>query len=205
MYIISIGCNCEVADFLRANQFRHQSFPFDWIWSSIEFILQTFTTDVFEFTDIGKLQIVKDPPHIGTYVFNNHCKGLQKRICTAVSVHDGDNMTLDAFMCHIPTLNAKYRRRFARLYSILNEDTDVVLVRLVKPSAQGAIEPSPETAETIELFYRFIQGKFKARITLCVVDKEETLQFDAQSSIVKVTSFDVLRQTLLCLQGMSDT
>jgi uncharacterized Fe-S cluster-containing MiaB family protein len=120
MYLISLGCNCEVADFLKANNWRNASYPFDWIWSSIEFIIQVFTTNYFEFTEIEKMNIIKDPPHIGTYVFNNNCKGGSPRICTSVSIHDVDNLTRDEFINRIPDINAKYKRRFERLYNILD-------------------------------------------------------------------------------------
>ena len=132
-----------------------------------------------------------------TYVFNNNCYGSKNRICTAVSVHDGDNLTKQEFITKIPEINAKYTRRFERLYNLLNSDTDVIIVRLIKPKDQGAIENSPETASNLEMLHKLLMYKFQARITFCIVDKDNTINLDNDSNIIKFNSFDELKSYII--------
>ena len=44
MKIISIGCNCDVGFFIKRN-FNNEYYPFDWIWSNIDFVINTFELD----------------------------------------------------------------------------------------------------------------------------------------------------------------
>ena len=57
MKIISIGCNCNVRTFLNDNDFSAESYPFDWIWTNIDFVIKTFETDYFDFTECEKLNV----------------------------------------------------------------------------------------------------------------------------------------------------
>ena len=91
MKIISIGCNCDVGFFIK-NNFNSEYYPFDWIWSNIDFVIKTFETDYFEFTECENLNAVWVPHSKHTYIFNTNCKGDEsERICSAVSVHDSDS------------------------------------------------------------------------------------------------------------------
>jgi hypothetical protein len=171
MKIISIGCNCEVGFFIK-NNFNSEYYPFDWIWSNIDFVINTFETDYFEFTECEKLNPVWDPPHQHTYIFNNNCKGEPARICSAVSVHDADYQSPAKYHSNIPVINEKYKRRFKRLYDILNQNEDVILVRRVLDSRQGAVQPNFDTNEKINYLSDLLSKKCKANITICVVDDE---------------------------------
>ena len=55
MKVISLGNNCDIAQMLRYNNLRKEGYPFDWIWTSIDFLIETFTTDYFVFTECEKL------------------------------------------------------------------------------------------------------------------------------------------------------
>ena len=56
MKFISFGCNCDVKIFFKDNiHVLDKSLPFDWIWTNIDFIIKTFSTDYFEFTEVEKL------------------------------------------------------------------------------------------------------------------------------------------------------
>ena len=111
MKIISIGSSCEVGFFIKKN-FNSEYYIFDWMYSNIDFIIKTFESDYFEFTECEKLNPVWDPPYPHTYIFNNNCKGEKERICSAVTVHDADNHTQKQYISKIPIINEKYKRRF---------------------------------------------------------------------------------------------
>ena len=141
MKVISIGCNCDVGFFIK-NNFNSEYYPFDWIWSNIDFVINTFELDYFEFTECEKLNPVWDPPNQHTYIFNNNCKGDKERICSAVSVHDADFQSQTQYISNIPLINEKYKRRFTRLYDVLNQTEDIILIRKVLDKSQGAVTKS---------------------------------------------------------------
>ena len=172
MKIISLGCNCDVRTFIK-NNFNSESYPFDWIWSNIDFVINTFEKDFFEFTECEKLNPVWVPPNQHTYIFNNNCNGDTERICSAVSVHDADFNTQNEYISNIPLINEKYKRRFLRLYDILNQNEDVILIRKVLDKTQGAVKKSFDTNEKINYLSELLSKKFKANITICIVDNED--------------------------------
>ena len=49
MKVLSLGCNCYVGLFLR-DHYPGPSHPFDWVWSNLEFVLDTFRTNEFVLT-----------------------------------------------------------------------------------------------------------------------------------------------------------
>jgi hypothetical protein len=171
MRIISIGCNCEVGFFIK-NNFNSEYYPFDWIWSNIDFVINTFERDYFEFTECEKLNAVWVPPNKHTYIFNNNCKGNTERICSAVSVHDADFQSQNQYISNIPLINEKYKRRFTRLYDVLNQTEDIILIRKVLDKSQGAVTKSFDTNEKINYLGEILSKKFKANITICIVDNE---------------------------------
>ena len=68
-----------------------ESYPFDWMWTNIDFILKTLESDFLEFTEVEKLNAVWEPNQFHTYILNNGCTGGQTRICSALSLHDADH------------------------------------------------------------------------------------------------------------------
>jgi hypothetical protein len=171
MKVISIGCNCDVGFFIK-NNFNAEYYPFDWIWSNIDFVINTFEKDYFEFTECEKLNAVWVPPNQYTYIFNNNCNGDKERICSAVSVHDADFQTKEQYISNIPLINEKYTRRFKRLYDVLNQNEDIILIRKVLDKTQGAVKQSFDTNEKINYLSELLSKKFKAKITICIVDNE---------------------------------
>ena len=125
--------------FIKQN-FNGETYPFDWIWSNIDFVINTFEKDYFEFTECEKLNSVWSPNSKHTYIFNNNCKGENERICSAVSLHDADSLSQTQYISNIPLINEKYTRRFKRLYDTLNQDEDIILIRKVLDKGQGAVK-----------------------------------------------------------------
>lgn len=164
MKVISIGCNCDVATFIK-NNFNSESYPFDWLWTTIDFIINTFETDYFKFSECEKL-IAEFAGH--TYI---HSGGL-KRTSSAISLHDADGQSESEYISNIPLINEKYKRRFKRLYDTLNQDEDIILIRKVLPLSQGAIKHSVETDEKINYLSELLSKKFKAKITICILDNQ---------------------------------
>ena len=192
MKLISLGCNCSPADFIKKH-FPSEYYPFDWIWSNIEFVLKTFETDSFEFTECEKLNPVWETNSHYTYIFNNNCKGGPIRKCSAICLHDANYQTPDTIAAHIPVINEKYKRRFARLYEALNSDDDIILIRRVLERSQGAVMPVYDSNETLNRLVSLLNNKFRARITLCVVDDGGFLDNSELHADIKVfNSFDEL-------------
>lgn len=193
MKIIGIGCNCDVSSFIK-NNFNSEYYPFDWMWSNIDFVINTFERDYFEFTECEKLNPVwHDPPH-HTYIFNNNCKGYKERICSAVSVHDADFQSQAQYISNIPFINEKYTRRFKRLYDALNQYEDIILIRKVLDKTQGAVKSNFDTNEKINYLSEILSKKFKAKITICVVDDEGHINKNnvLKNNIKVFNSFDEL-------------
>lgn len=192
MKIISIGCNCDVGFFIKRN-FNNEYYPFDWIWSNIDFVINTFEEDYFEFTECEKLNPVWEPPNEHTYIFNNNCKGDKERICSAVSIHDADFQSQTQYISNIPLINEKYTRRFKRLYDALNQDEDIILIRKVLPKTQGAIKKNFDTNEKINYLSELLSKKFKAKILICIVDNEGCINKNNILNNIKVfNSFNEL-------------
>ena len=198
MKIISIGCNCDVGFFIKKN-FNREYYPFDWIWSNIDFVINTFERDYFEFTECEKLNPVWEPPNQHTYIFNNNCKGDKERICSAVSVHDADFQTQTQYISNIPLINEKYTRRFKRLYDALNQNEDIILIRKVLDKTQGAVKKNFDTNEKINYLSELLSKKFKAKISICIVDDEGYINKNNMSNNIKV--FKSFNELLLFIKS----
>jgi hypothetical protein len=185
MKIISIGCNCNVGFFIK-NNFNSEYYPFDWIWSNIDFVINTFERDYFEFTECEKLNCVWEPPNQHTYIFNNNCTGGKERICSAVSVHDADFQSQNQYISNIPLINEKYTRRFKRLYDALNQDEDIILIRKVLDKTQGAVKKNFDTNEKINYLSEMLSKKFKANISICIVDNDGYIDKNNLSNNIKL-------------------
>jgi len=172
MKIISIGCNCDVGFFIKKH-FSSEYYPFDWIWSNIDFVINTFEKDYFEFTECEKLNAVWVPGKPNTHIHNNNCKGEINRICSAVSVHDADLHSELQYISSIPSINEKHKRRFKRLYDVLNSKEDIILIRRVLYREQGAVKKNFDTNEKINYLCELLRNKFNSKITICVVDNED--------------------------------
>jgi GT2 family glycosyltransferase len=169
MKIISIGCNCDVGLFIKKN-YSSEYYPFDWIWSNIDFVIKTFETDYFEFTECDKLNAVWNPPHKHTYIYNNNCNGGEQKTCSALSLHDADNLNKLGYNLKIPIINEKFVRRFKRLYDVLNSNEDVILIRRVLDKDYTNIKKVYETTEKIIHLHKLLTNKFTANIHLYIVD-----------------------------------
>jgi hypothetical protein len=185
MKIISIGCNCDTGFFIKHN-FGAAYYPFDWIWSTIDFVIKTFETDYFEFTECEKLNAIWVPPNEHTYIFNNNCNGNADRICSAVSVHDADHQSKEQYTASIPHINEKYKRRFARLYDALNSGEDIILIRKVLDKKQGAVKKDYDTNEKLNYLSALVSKKFKSKIKICVFDNEGFIRSDALNENIKL-------------------
>ena len=90
----------------------------------------------------------------------------------SVSVHDARFSTQNQYISNIPLINEKYTRRFKRLYEELNKDKEIILIRKVLPKTEGAVKKSFDTTEKINYLSELLSKKFKAKISICIVDNE---------------------------------
>lgn len=185
MKIISIGCNCDVSLFIKKN-YSSVYYAFDWIWSNIDFVIKTFESDYFEFTECEKLNAVWNPPHKHTYIYNNNCNGGENKTCSALTLHDADNLNYSQYVLKIPFINEKFKRRFERLYNVLNTKEDVILIRRVLDKSYTNIKKVYETTEKVSYLYNLLTSKFSANITLCIVDNHQFIDHTVLSKNIKI-------------------
>lgn len=184
MKFISLGCNCDVKIFFKDNiRVYDKSLPFDWIWSNIDFLIKTFSTDYFEFTEVEKLHAFWVSPYPFTYIVNNNCTGETHRICSALSLHDADYQSEEQYISNIPNINEKYKRRFHRLYNILDEEDKVICIRKILPSEQGAINQNVDTKEKVIQLANILNNKFKSNIFIFLVDEEQVIDNDINNEM----------------------
>jgi hypothetical protein len=191
MKVIGLGSNCDVAFFLKKH-YPGEYYPFDWIWSNIEFVIKTFETDMFDFAHCETLTPKWEPGSYHTYFFNNGCTGGKDRICSAASLHDADHYTPDTINAHIPIINEKYKRRFQRLYDTLNSDENIIIVRKVLDKHQGAVKLILDSKESITHLMNLFKKKYKAHITLCLVDDGYFHKEEIHKDVKCFQSFDEL-------------
>jgi hypothetical protein len=197
MKIISIGCNCDVGFFIK-NISNKEYYPFDWIWSNIDFVINTFEKDYFEFTECEKLNAVWVPNVKHTYIFNNNCNGLDERICSAVSVHDADSQSKYEYFKNIQIINDKYKRRFKRLYDLLNSNEEIILIRKVLDRKQNAIKKDYDSNEKLNYLSELLSKKFKANIKIWVIDNENFIKKELLKENIKL--FDSFDEVFLYLK-----
>ncbi len=184
MKVISLGNNCDIAQMLRYNNLRKEGYPFDWIWTSIDFLIETFTTDYFVFTECEKL-ICKSEfnGNSDTYVeYNNNNNNSynelssNNKLIKAISVHDADNMKNENELREkIVEINEKYKRKFERLYSDINNEDKILFVRKISPANEIPLDNTTDTIEKIEELYRLLISKFKCKIIICILDEKGVL------------------------------
>ena len=179
MKVISLGNNCDIAQMLRYNNLRKEGYPFDWIWTSIDFLIETFTTDYFVFTECEKLVCKSEFNGISdTYIEYNKNDSYNElnsnnKLIKAISVHDADNMKNENELREkIVEINEKYKRKFERLYSDINNEDKIIFVRKVSPANEIPLENTRDTIEKIEELYRLLIIKFKCEIIICILDEK---------------------------------
>ena len=117
---ISLGHACGTAEFLQNQGLRTHSYPFDWMLSSLQFIIRTFETDNFDYTQVEKLFVDWPRQSILAHIYSYDCTKEPIIQADCVSVHDADNHNASTFPTCISEINAKYIRRFERLYNVLH-------------------------------------------------------------------------------------
>ena len=199
MKIISLGSNCDSAK-KCCRYYNTEAYPFDWIWSNIDFVLKTFETDFFEFTRVENLNLVVGNGN--NYIFNNKCAGNSVRICSALSVHDADNMTEAEYRTNISRINEKYKRRFERLYEVLNSKEEIYFIRFALENGQGAIKHVPDDYEKLNALMSLLKNKFTASIRLLIVDETNSIQSNSthlNENIKIFQSWEVVNQFIKSL------
>jgi hypothetical protein len=200
MKIISIGCNCNVRTFLNNNNFTTEAYPFDWIWTNIDFVIKTFETDYFDFTECEKLNGMFCSSNKHTYIHNDNCKGGDETICSGLSLHDGFFKSQEDYVSNIPIINEKYKRRFKRLYDVLNSSADIFLIRkVIQKQEYNPVKSIFETDEKINYLSEILSKKFKSNITICVIDDENFLNRNSTKDNIKI--FNDYNELLLFLNN----
>ena len=173
--IISLGSNCKISERLKRYNLKKYTYLFDWMWSSISFIIKFFEKKEFEYCDVSKLNFIWERKSRHTYISNNECKEQKEKICTALSVHDATDFTKDTINEEIPNINERYQRRYNRLLELLNSNKSVLFVRLVKPLSQGAIEKSKETADDYIDLHNIIKNNYNINFFILIIDEDKII------------------------------
>ena len=162
MKIISIGSNCNPRSFIK-KYYRMESYPFDYLITNIDFVINTFETSNFDFCSIKNLYFdYKECKHHQ----NLHIKNKETDY-TALSIHDIKiNEDLSKV---IPVVDEKYKRRFKRLYDILNSEEEVLLIREILDKQDSVIQIN-DTIEKLDYLYNLVQKKFNKSVTMCVIE-----------------------------------
>ena len=196
MKVVSLGCNCDIGYFIKHN-FAHEYYPFEWIWSTLDFVIKVLEEGVIDFMDCEKL-ITNRTPNVNpalnwnTAIYNGDAiyNG------TAASIHDADNMTEEEYIANIPVINERYKRRMNRLMDTLNGEEHICFVRKTLGS-QGHIQPTLDTPEQLNKLVAVLK-KFKAPITLCVLDEEKYID---KNGLHDIQYFDSFHNLWVYLKG----
>lgn len=189
MKIISLGSCCEVSYCIRSFV-SQETYPFDWIWSNIDFVIESFLTGKFEFMACENLYVSWKPPHYYTYIYNRPYTSIENT-STALSLHDARFTSPDVFLndsSAIDNINEKYTRRWSRLLGNLNDPNEhCVLVRFILPKEQKAILSSQESVSKLNMLYSLFtnNSNYVAKITFIVIDNENTILADDANGLDK--------------------
>ncbi len=118
--IISVGSNCEITWNLRS-YFKHEkAYPFDWLITHQNSIVETVRTDFHDLLNIDNLSISADRRTIRCNKFNMlHHHDFER---------DENDLIRDDIERQIPSLRAKYTMLIARLYDSCRSG-NILLVR----------------------------------------------------------------------------
>lgn len=168
---ISLGYSCGTAQSLKNKGLRTHAYPFDWMLTSIQFIIRTFETDHFDFVNVEKLYVDWPRQSVLAHIYSSDCTKDPITQADCVSVHDADNINAEIFKERAPQISEKYSRRFERLYNVINTEGDVYFIRIMTGKNEHPdIRFNHETEENILRLHTLLQNKkFKANIILCVV------------------------------------
>ena len=111
-------------------------------------------------------------------------------------VEDGE---LKTDISNIPLINEKYTRRFKRLYEILNQDEEIILIRKVYSNTYGAVKKIFDTNKKINYLSELLSKKFKAKITICIIDNQGHINKDNISNNIKL--FNSFNELLLFIKS----
>jgi hypothetical protein len=167
---IGLGNSCAIAHEIYKCGLRNASYPFDWMLTSVEFLIRTFETDSFDFTNVEKLHVIFPNSAGSTHIYSSDT--IKNTLyCTAISIHDADNATSITFPNLIEEINEKYKRRFKRLYDVLNNpENNIYLIRmLAKKDSHHQINYTLDNNEGISHLHNILIDKFKAKIILYVI------------------------------------
>jgi len=164
MKIISIGSNCNVRDFIRKN-YNMETYPFDWLITNINFLIDVFETSTLDFCSIENLYY--DFSHNTIHIMNKNTEW------SALSIHDTKGLGLNRqlFIQKIPVINKKYQRRFERLYNVLHSDKEIFLIRQILEEQQS-VSQEHDSLEKLNYLLSLLENKFNKNIIICIVNSE---------------------------------
>ena len=119
---ISIGPYCITAEYIRDNGFRTQSYPFDWIFSSIKMVDHCIK---------DKFKIFLDLSYISENNHSYYDKMLKTNILEKHSYHVYGTYK-DSITFPHDFLHSAFQRRCNRFLDILNSNKKIFLVYTIK-------------------------------------------------------------------------
>ena len=82
---------------------------------------------------------------------------------------------------------------------MLNQEEDIILIRKVLDKTQGAVKNNFDTSEKINYLSELISKKFKAKISICIVDNEGYINKNNILNNIKV--FNSFSELLLFIKS----
>ena len=175
MKIISLGGigGCDLAQALR--NLNQPTYPYDWLITTQSFIINSFN-------DINNFFVFDEK-----YVYNNNNLLVYDK--KAIMLHDFKN-----FFLQKEEVIMKYKRRFERLNETLNNNEDILFVRIYD-NLQEKLNPADyynnilirdeEDIQKWEFFINYIQSKYNnKKIKLLIITSKETICSKTYNNII---------------------
>lgn len=146
--IVSLGSNCEVGIALRSRSLKTESYPFDWIWSNISFIIDIFKNRTKQI-DLDSFNLIIGKEHL--YLHNHQI----------MLVHDFDDYVnivkteenKNELKSKLKSVTETYNRRLERLTNLCLSGKRILFVRLSKINGPSELKEQDSVEKVIELIH----------------------------------------------------
>jgi hypothetical protein len=177
MRVISLGGvgGCQIAGILR--KLNYLTYPYDWLISSQSFVIDSFL-DINNFFNF-KNDFVYDTTKLLSPKFN------------AIMIHDFNNYILE----EIDIIN-KYKRRFERLYSSLEDKEPILFIRAIDNLSEPLVPENyynniyireNESINRWEEFINMLSIKYKKNIYLLLIVSDKEMIYNNLSDRIFIT------------------
>jgi hypothetical protein len=186
MKLISLGGinACPLAHTLRT--LNQPAYPYDWIVSKQSFIIDSFNSfnNFFDF----------DEKYVYSQEFSSYLYCINKN---ALMLHDFRN-----FIAEKDFVIQKYKRRFERLNNALDENEDILFIRLVDDLKDvsnsvtwfyGMVPREEEDFQQWEFFINNIQSKYNKKIKLLLITTRQDIYNTENLMMYSLKEFNLMK------------